>query len=347
MATSPFDPALASLLPTPIGTLKYWQRYPDGYAETRTAKDGNAGTTRVVTAWEDAENFRQYTLGFTRGPSSPGATSFSGWTFRRAKPYYWPRGQRVMRCDQIEHVGQMNYPGLAHFPELAADGWFRTDYVEFALTFLERNLFKSRTDAELLQYFADNPNVPVSELPRYVERRFRTIPRERKVSGFGYETYDPLAPATTTNPPCVPIDETGFVPFTETDWIYTWHQVPYEWYPLDAIRDLYLKVNAAPSPDPGTPWNKFDLRFPPGTLRFNGLAQEITPYSGPDENLYVDVVYSFTEQPKGFNTTPPNDPTTTTWPPVRLKGTNPPVPLYAAASLWPLFRPNPTQLEIW
>lgn len=340
---SPLDPALASVLTTPVGTIRYWQRYPDGYAETRTAKDGNAGRTRLVVAWEDAENFRQYALGFTQGPATPGGTGLAGYTFLRALPLFWPRGRRVMRCDTLDHVGQMNSPGFAHFPETAADGWFRTDYVELDATFTERHLVASRTDAALASYFAGNPNEPVSELPRYVERRWRTTPKEREVPSFGYETYNPgdLAAEGTA------IRETGFVPFVETEWVYVWHQVPVEWYPKDAINALYLKVNKAPTPDPGSPANRFDRKFPPGTLRFNGLAEELTPYSGADENLYVDVAYSFTEQPKGWNTTPPFDPTLTTWPPIRRIGTNPPVPLYAEADLWPLFRPNPTKLDPW
>ena len=343
--TTIFDPSQASLLSTPVGTIRYWQRYPGGYGESRTAKDGNAGTSHFWVAWPDVEDFRRYAMGYTRGPATPGASTFDGYTFRRTLPLFWPRGRRVMRCDAVDEVGFANDGGYAHYPDPAAAGWFRTDFVELACGFTERHLVVSRTDYDLRQFFTTYPNYPISELPRYVERRWRTVPKERKIPGKGYETYDPLdLPAEGT-----PVLEVGFVPYTETEWVYTWHQVPVEWYPKDAIQALYLRVNETPSPDPGAPWNKFDRKFPPGTLRFNGLAGELAPYSGPDENLYVDVAYSFSEQPQGWNRVPSIDPALS-WRPIRRMtaagvGSNPPIPLYASGDLNRLFRPNPTILD--
>lgn len=357
------DPATATLMPTPMAgfTIPYWVKYPDGYTYTRSDKDGQAGRMRCYVRWYDQELFQVYAEGFTQGPAAPGGTGISGYTFRRFTPLRWPRqwsGRSNMWATDVAYLScgmlhetsgapRSHFPDPYGNPDGLGQGWFAADYAELEVAFAERHVYHLWTDAELAGFFSLNPNLPVSEVYRYVEKRSRSVPKERKVASRGFATYDPAAPAVVKTV----LSETAFVPFAEVEWSYVWHQVPLEWVPHQAIRDCSLRVNAAPTPDPGDPDNRFDRRFKPGTLRFNGLAETITPYRRSDGNLYADLAYSFTEQPNGWNFVPDIDPAAPWVPISRLDSTGgfftPKVPLYASDDFHKLFRPPASPTDPW
>lgn len=119
---------------------------------------------------------------------------------------------------------------------------------------------------------------------RFVVRTEKGSPRERKQPSAGYARDD-----TGTV-----IPEVGFIPYYDEAHVVTWVGVPWELVPRTAMRQSYLTINNAAFEFKSTgQWG----RFPEGTVRFDGLAREITPYRNAAGQRVVDLPYLFTHQP--------------------------------------------------
>jgi hypothetical protein len=334
------DPAtwLPSTLYTPEGPIRYWVLADwEGYFEQY--EDVN-NLTRVLIAvsWHDAAVFKQYALGFAHRVGT--ATYFERYTPLPC-PYQDAQYLKSLKKARI-HAGANANSGTAvyHTPSTLFDNW---------PTFPETNGVPPRIiydatftcpDYEVVDQDAFVAVADRRELRRYVTREQQINPRERKVPSFGFETYDAANPATMVGALVVPIPEVGFVPDYVVELYYTWRRVPVDYVPGAAIANCLNKINnAAFDYLPGGAYG----RFLTGTLLFRGPANRITPYRGPNAEWLVDLPYVFSYCPGNglagsWNTIARND---GSFAPIRVRGTNPPQPLYQVADFEPLFRPGP------
>jgi hypothetical protein len=333
-----------SVLNTPEGPIQYWV-LADWDAYFEQFEDVN-NLTRVLIAvdWNLAGAFKSYALGFA---DRIGAATY----FERYTPLTvpWAEGQFLTSLKKARiHAGAEVLSGptgrpVYHTPDPLLDNWPALTSVN-ASGIPPRIVYDATFTCPVYDILNQTAFLATDqkELRRYVTREQQVTPRERKVPSAGFETYDPANPATMTAPAVVPILEVGFVPFYTTEFHYTWRKVPVDWVPGAAIGACLNRVNAA----------VFDIlpgggygRFPIGTLLFKGLANKLVPYRGPNAEWLVDLPYVFDYQPgdgtgaaNTWNTLPRND---GTWAPVRVRGTNPPKPLYQSADFEPLFQPGP------
>jgi hypothetical protein len=336
---------VASSLLTPEGRIPYWVLFDDGYY---TQAENNGAMTRAMVAvfWEDVNTFIKYGLGFTR--LEPGGDS----RLSRVLPYKCPQ-----RTDQYlasvkknrMHAGPVNGAqfginqpfGPWHYPDPLNTNWFSLAKTGGRIIFeaIFQNLrYDVLEDAQLPD------STPGCEMARFVHRRERVLPRERKVPSAGYET-DPTDP--NSGGVATPILEVGFVPYADYELTYTWVGIPWELRPQKAIADCLLKVNNylwdykwVPNPTDGVRrpvWG----RYQKGDILFMGLASDLEPYRGPSAEWLCDIPYVFRYQPAdgkgdGHNRVPRNN---GTWCRIRSRD-DAHAPLYQSADLAKLFVPE-------
>lgn len=318
------------VLETPAGDIDYWVSFPAGYGE-HWETDANQISARLVVAWDDAADFKAAAMGSTK--------KFVGSSFDyfdRTPPLRCPYTDGLylssMRLAQFGVNG-----GADQRSDEAFDNWPAADWCHYDCMFTNRPYeIVAGTEFNGL------------ELSRYVQRQERFVPRERIISGGGYETFE--ATRLTIG------DERQFVPYYEYEFIYTWYQIPIGSIPRTAIKACALRVNgsAFDAGGLGAPAGGFAA----GDVLFKGYASPFVPYRGPDGAWYVDISYLFGYQPAdgsgdGWNKVPKKD---STWirVVVRNSGTfpgTPGTPLYFTPSVATggaytadfagLFRPEP------
>jgi hypothetical protein len=164
---------------------------------------------------------------------------------------------------------------------------------------------------------------PPRELGRFIKLYEQAVPREFRRSDYGF-----VIEGTQQE-----VLQVGFIPFIQSEVIYTWYQVPYpDAVPWNTIESTYLKVNNA----------EFDgdelvVGYQQGTLLFTKSGPLDNWYYGPGGRRYVDVVYYFTRNIAGWNRYLRPDGTY-----VNLVRKNVPgnVPPYASADFTQLFNPG-------
>lgn len=326
----------ASTLVTPEGSVTYWVLADlDAYQETYVT-DGNMTRVPIAVAWQDAELFKKYALGYAT--SAGGVLTY----LVRFTPLPCPFQVNQYLSDlrkRVIHVGvsSTGVPAYAE-PDALNDNWF---------TLPETNGMPPRVvyDATFTcpPYDVIDQTTFVAsaynELKRFVTRERQVNPRERKVPSAGFETAVGAVGSGT------PILEVGFAPYVTYDFTYTWHQVPYNLIPDTAIANCLLKVNNATfdyqagNTDTrmvGDTYGKFQI----GDILFKGLASNIRPYRTANGTWAADLPYVFSYQPAdgsggGWNKVPRND---GTWVAVRDRTTG--APLYGSANLDTLFVPG-------
>lgn len=256
----------------PLG-IPYWVRAPQGYAE-QWETDANQVSATLIVNWEDSADFLEAVQGFTR--AVPGNTSY----FQRQLPLLCPLTNNLyalsMRSSQMGTDG-----GATWLPDPDKDNWPLADSIAYATIFGNRPY-------EVLPDSAVN-TLPIPELARYVQRRRRFVPRERGISGSGYEVVVPGDKTQSIS------DERQFTPFYEFEFLYTWFQVPMESIPWSAITRCVGRVNRVAFDDGGL--GVPPGGFPVGTCLFKGTAGDLIPYRQPNETWSVDIPYLFAYQP--------------------------------------------------
>lgn len=298
------------------------------YRETYTFNNGSMQQFTAVVDWDDANDFIDFTEGYTEWDRADATR------FHRVLPYQ-SQFQSTMFCEACEldryAVSQGDIRTSA-----TVQGYPAADLATYQLTFRPR-LYDMLTDAEIDASAWATTSTAAKELGRYVQRILTPRVEELKLGGYQLEADDPAAPGTWGRN----IPDVGFVPFVRTDVVYIWYQVPYDAVPLDAINDCGAKVNTGVFDlKPTLAGTAFTDRWAAGTLLFKGLAQELSPYPGPNGELLCDVYYSFSHQPNGWNKFPPPDPAGAWWP-VRRKGVAGSPGLYGTTASFPsLFKPR-------
>lgn len=294
----------------------------NSYREMYTFNNGSYQQFAAVTSWENANDFIDFTEGYTTWVRSEPTR------FHRVLPYR-SLFQSTMYCEACEldryAVGQGDIRTSA-----TVQGYPEADWAAYNLTFRPR-LYDMLTDAEIDASVWASTSTAAKELGRYVQRILTPRVEELKIGGYTLEADDPASPGTWTG--LVP--DSGFVPFVRTDVVYIWYQVPYDAVPLDAINACGAKVNTGVFDlKPTLAGTSLTDRWAAGTLLFKGLAQELSPYPGPNGELLTDVYYSFSHQSNGWNKFPPPDPAGAWWP-VRRKGVAGSPGLYATTAAFP------------
>lgn len=338
---------MPSKLITPVGPILYWV-LADWDAYYEQYEDVN-NLTRVLIAvnWWEAPDFKTYALGTTDRIGT--ATYFERYTpllyqgLGPLKPSQYLTSLKKVKI----HVGTDTNGVPQYAKPDPSSGWPDFPGIIYNSSGLPLGM-QTRIIYDAVftcppYDIVDQPTflgTDKKELRRYVTREQQIVPKERKTPSFGFETYNPANPATTTNPPCQPIPEVGFVPFHSIELHYTWRKVPVENVPGTAIGKCLNKINNA----------AFDInadgtygRFATGTVLFRGLANKLTPYRGPNAEWLIDIPYVFDYQygdgtTNTWNKLPRND---GTWASIRVRETNPPQPLYYSDDFEALFQPGP------
>lgn len=349
----------ASTLDTPEGAIRYWvladwNAYHEQYEDVN-----NLTRVLIAVAWHDAATFKSYALGFAERVGT--STYFQRYTPLQ-NPFQDNQYLTSLKKAKIHAGVNINTappppPPPApptpfalrgapsfHIPSAINDNWptFRDDDTGMPARIIYEAVFTCPT-YEIVEQSEFELFVP-RELRRFVTRTAQITPRERKVPSFGFETYDPANPATIDGALVVPIPEVGFVSDYYIDHYYTWRKVPLEHVPWTAIGKCLNKINN----------DRFDYQFRnpgfwgqflKGTLLFKGLSNRVEPYRGPSGEWLVDLPYVLSFYPGAsptsedtWKTIPRND---GTYSPIRVRGTNPPQPLYRSEDLETLFQPEP------
>lgn len=334
----PFKPetsAVLSISPDdrPDGDILYAVRAMDSYQEQITHRDGSFQTIRVYIPWSVADDFVDFSIGYTRWVRTdptrfnrvlPMASPFTS-DNPESRPHY------AESCQMVQY-GTFGSSKLE--PDSNANKWPLADWCEYDITFRPR-LYDMLTDEQV-----DSSDYPwagfggvefaaAKEMGRYLQRIPRSVSEELQIGQYLLETDEASPKALPTK---------GFIPNNYTEWTYIWYNVPEDAVPHDAIAACQLRVNDNPfdykRDIAGTGWT---TRFPAGTLLFKGLGQELTPYVGPRGEPLVDVTYLFKFQSQGHNSVSTGDPDAA-WVPIRRKGINKPV--YGSADFRTLFKPR-------
>lgn len=262
----------ACTLVTPGAPISYWVRFPQGYAE-HWETDANQLAATLLVPWEQAADFLKYAMGYTTAASGGSSPPY----FDRVTPLLCPLTDNLYLMSLSTQQIGVNGDG-AFAPDPAADNWPSADWVEYAAVFGNRPYDVVDQAAFLQSPYSGN------ELKRYVHRRRRFVPKERRISGSGYQAAGQPIP-----------NEPQFAPFYEFELIYTWHQVPEAKVPWTAIARCAARVNqyAFDAGGVGAP----AAGYLAGDLLFKGTAGDLVPYRGPDEAWYYDVPYLFGWQP--------------------------------------------------
>jgi len=290
------------------------------YTEQHIDKASNI-TIRVRTAWTDAADFLTDALGYTDETNAAVGTN----NYRRVLPLVFPASD-TLYCDDAKLI---SYPssGTAgiNVPDDYFEGLFMADWAIYQLTFT-RKPYRLAPDDEV-----EGLNTP--ELARYCMRAIRTNIRERTINTPG--GLEVIATGEK-------IGITAFVTDYEEKYLYTLCQVPCDLIPWNAIKDCGGKVNSSTLTD-NTYSDLFVNGFtlPVHTMRFDGIAQDLVPYQGPNGVWYTDLPYLFSYRPGGWRKLP--DPANSGGlVDVKFSGITPTKYLYDEANLRTLFFPRAT-----
>jgi hypothetical protein len=305
----------------PDGDILYQPRI--SYGEQYTVNNGSYQQTQVAVAWSDANDFIDFALGYAEWDRAETSR------FHRVLPMVSPY-QSTMYCESVSMADFAMFRGsLRQADDL--NKWLEADFAFYDLVFRPR-LYDLLTDAQV-----DGSDYPwaahgCKELGRYVTRWAHPRTEELKLGTYKLEAQNPSTSAWSSIP------DPGFVPVFSIDVLYTWHCVPYDAVPIDAIAACGAKVNDAAFDKKrnvaDTLW--VDM-WPEGTLLFKGTSDRLQPYSGPNGELLVDVPYRFEYKPNGWNKFPPPGGTGAWWPVRRKDGGG---PLYDEADFKTLFKPR-------
>lgn len=126
------------------------------------------------------------------------------------------------------------------------------------------------------------------ELARYVLRQKTVNVREMRMPDYNFVPEDGDETLVRVN---------GFIPTVESEYVFTWYQVPFQKIPHAAIRECRMKINQSAFDQSltflgdGTPYSR--AGFPEGTMLFIDAQDIDVPYEGADGGLYCDVRYVF------------------------------------------------------
>lgn len=287
-------------------------------AESIRGRSGPGGGTEQVLAllrWEDRDAFCRDVVGFTQWRLAT--------TLERTLPLRHPT-RSLYWCAEAELYDYGIYDQTTETVEVlpARNKFVRQDWCRYLLTF--RIPPWRMADDALVQGINDERAryVTVTEMPR---------PREKRVSGFGYEYLPPGAGRWVTIP-----DEAQFIPDYQIDLVVEWRQIPIDAVPRAAIADCLNAVNDKPIDLnlSGRGWDK-------EVLLLKGFARPFEQYVGSDGGRYYDLAYLFTAQPGGWNSYLTRDIRGKQFSPIRIKaGPAAGLPPYATADFDKLFRPG-------
>lgn len=311
-------PALANPVFTSSG-IPFEYLY-EGYQEQNIDKASNYVINARV-AWEDAGDFLVDVLGYTDETSAAVGTTY----FRRVLPLVFPASD-TLYCDEATLISYpSSSPAGVNVPDPYFDGLFQSDWAIYKLVF-NRKPYRLDEDVNV-----EGLNTP--ELARYCMRSIRPSIRERTINTpGGLEVVATGAKIPTT----------AFITDYTEQYIYTLCQVPCDLIPWTAIQGCGGKTNSQTVTD-NTYSDLFvnGFTFAVDELRFDGLAQDLMPYQGPNGVWYVDIPYMFSWRPGGWRKLP--DPGNAgSLVEVKFSGITPTKYLYDQANLRTLFMPRAT-----
>lgn len=328
-ADTQFNPSKAQIVYGPSGAVRYWLEWPRGYTEHFVDGTGNIITANAFVDWNDAAEFKLAMTGYTQSDRTAYGSSPS--QFLRVLPHRCPYTStmycREMRLVDFGLTQDMLSGGYDQDP--AYENWPTAGWAKYELTY--GNLpYILRTDSGAYSESLNvlSPAYGIPELSRYCIIEDRSLPKERKLPSYGYET-------CSSTPTIIP--EVGFVPMIETEFVITLMRVPLELRPVSAYAACAGYVNS-------------DICYGKTieTMLFKGLAGPVRPYPDANGDLYVDLPYVFSYMPNGWNCLPTGmtgTPPAIVWSRVRkigsASGTDPGEPLYASRSFKGLFKPEP------
>lgn len=305
----------------PNSGVKYWVRFPDMYSEQFTKNSGGVINVNMLVAWDDAADWKAGMLGYTEG-------SVGGSSFQRRTPHLCPYTSKLY-CQSVQFVNQFasqdqltgtTVDTLPWGRDAGRDNWPYGGYIEYMVTYTAYP-YAIQIDADI-----DN-GATIPEFTRYIRKTTRSIPKERSLPALGFETCE--------SPPQY-IREVGFVPFIETEIVYTWFEIPIALVPIAAIDACSGRTNSA----------TFD-GYAAETVLFRGLAAPIEPYAGPSGELYTNLMYTMSYLSNGWNKLPMGVTSgggDIIWTRVRERGsasgTDPGKPLYPKVAFAQLFKPS-------
>ena len=299
----------------PNSGVQFWVVFPKDYDEQFTKNSGCSSQFHYRVAWEDAAAWKAGMLGYTEG-------LVGGATYNRITPHKNPYTDKQY-CIDVKLINQtmtdaQNTDRNPWAPDFAYQNFPSGGWVEYIATYA---IYPYTILAD------DELGSSGSELSRYIRITNRSVPRERRLPTFGYETCE----ATPTK-----IPEVGFIPFVELELTYTQFEVPLDLVPNTAIANVGSHINEA----------EFE-GYAPETVLFRGIAAPIEPYPGPSGELYTNLTYLFSYLPHGWNFIPMYVDETTNqivWKRIRMTGsaagTGEGRPLYPAADFDQLFKPR-------
>jgi len=292
----------------------------EDYTEQNIDKASNY-VIKARVAWDDAADFLTDVLGYTDDSNAAVGSTY----YRRVPPLVFPASS-TLYCDDATLV---SYPssGAAgiNVPDPYFDGLFMADWAIYKLVFT-RKPYLIDTDASV-------SGITTPELARYCMRSIRPNIRERTINTPGG-----LEVKATGKK----IGQTAFVSdYTET-YIYTVCQVPVSLIPWSAISSCGGKINSQTLTDyTYSDANTNGFVLPVDTVRFDGMAQDLVPYQGPNGVWYCDIPYLLSYRPEGWRKLP--DPFNAGAPvEVVFSGITPTKYLYDRADLRLLFQPRAT-----
>lgn len=234
---------------------------------------GRSLTADFLVAWDDAEFFVQYSLGFSyrRGPGKLG----------RVLPMNVPA--TPLYCDMFELVASGYFPDRPEDrPYAYPSGWPCKDWMVYRLRF-SRQAYDLLSDAQIDAL----PPEQGKERYRYVSLRRSYLPRERRLSGFGFVFED-------VNGDWKPVpDEAVFIPEHTVRIEAIWHQVPEVAIPWQTIAEMQGYVNK-------TVFTLGDMVFAPHTLLFRGLQEGLMRYMQPSGVWSYDLPFIFEYRPSQY-----------------------------------------------
>jgi hypothetical protein len=253
----------------------------DNY-RSKGARDAGAESIEVIVSWADADQFLQDAVGHAGWDGSSPA-------LHRTVPLAHPF--RVgYYCDDYELTDFGAYEDRGDFNDPENDNAPAQDWCVYTLTFV-RPKWYVRTDAELAGTTFAN-----KETQRYTWTSIMPRPRERVVSGYGFEYLPPGGNPANPRDWRVVNDERQFVPDYQIDIVVNWVQVPVGALPYEAIVAALNTVNSD-----RIEFFTGEGHWTPERLLFKGLAKPIEQYAGADDGDYFDLAYRFTVQPGGWN----------------------------------------------
>jgi hypothetical protein len=266
---------------TPNGVKFQWNL--DNY-RSKGARDASAESLEVLVAWSDADDFLEEAVGFTTWTGKNA-------TFNRTVPLPHPLRPGFW-CIEYELTDFGAYESRSDFNDPANFNAPAQDWCIYTLHF-ERPKWFVLTDKTLAGLASPGP---APEVNRYTWESDMPRPQSRIVSGFGLEynaspTNDPFVGPWQT----VPTEQQAVADY-QVDVVINWVQIPIGAVPYDAIlkRLNTVNVDGIQFVTGGRTWKPFELLF-------RGVARPLELYVGPDDNLYFDVAYRFTQQPGGWN----------------------------------------------